>query len=248
MEWSYSRINSFSDCPYGWFLKYILGLPKTPNFYSQYGKFMHTILQKYFNGELKKRELVSYYVSRFEARVTMRPQRDSTYIKYYQDGLDYLSWFSWKPCEVLGVEREVTYLIGGKPARGFIDLEENDGGIILTDHKSADIKPKSTRKKPTKDDIKLDEMFRQLYLYSKAVYKDYGKYPKLLRFNPFRNDEFIEEPFSKTKLEETENWAINQIEVITNNESWYPNIDYFYCNFLCDMRENCEYYKMNRGD
>lgn len=247
MEWSYSRINSFTDCPYAWFLKYIKELPSVQNFYSQYGKFMHHILQRYFKGELRQWELGSYYISKFALQVTMRPQRASTYVKYFKNGLDYLSGFSWPTSKILGVEREIHYKIGNKPAWGFIDLEEQDGGIIVTDHKSAELKQRSNRKKPTQDDALLDEMFRQLYLYSLGIYECYGEYPKKLRFNPFRTGMFVEEQFSLEKLKASVGWADNQITTITYNENWYPKIDYFRCNFLCDQRENCEYYQINRG-
>jgi hypothetical protein len=245
MEWSYSRINSFTDCPYAWFLKYIKELPPVPNFYSQYGKFIHLILQRYFKGELRIWELATYYISNFALQVTMRPQRASTYVKYFKDGLDYLSGFAWQKSQIIGVEREVHYTIGNKPARGFIDLEEKQDGIIITDHKSAELKQRSKRKKPTQDDILLDEMFRQLYLYALAVYEDYGEYPTLLRFNPFRTGLLIEETFDINKLNATVEWATNQIQTITNTEQWHPNIDYFRCNWLCDMRCHCEYYEMN---
>ena len=248
MVWSYSRINSFENCPYGWLLKYIKVLPETSNFYAEYGKFMHHVLQKYFLGELKAGELPGYYISKFVLKVKGRPQKASTYSKYFIDGLNYLTALVPQETNTLGIEREVEFQIGDYPAHGFIDLEESSGGIILTDHKSADIKPKSNRKKPTQADIRLDKMFRQLYLYSLATYKDYGEYPKVLRFNAFRNNLFVEEEFNKDRLDLTVEWAKTQIEKITYNEDWSPNIDYFYCNFLCDMREHCEYYRLNRGD
>jgi hypothetical protein len=91
-------------------------------------------------------------------------------------------------------------------------------------------------------------MFRQLYLYSLPIKNDYGEYPRLLRFNTFRTGGFIEEVFNIDTFHKTEEWAISEIERITLNEDWSANTDYFRCNFLCDVRENCEYYQMNRGD
>lgn len=247
MEWSYSRITAFEDCPYGWFLKYLNDLPQVKNFYSQYGSFMHHILQQYLAGNILEKELATYYTCNFASNVTMRPQKSKTYVDYFKDGLDYLSCLRWPPTKKLGVEREVHFLIGDIPARGFVDLEELDNGIIITDHKSAKIKPKSSRKKPTLNDVHIDEMFRQLYLYSLAIKQDYGEYPKLLRFNTFRTGEFIEETFDINRLEETTEWATNQIKTITKNEAWTANVDYFRCNYLCDMRTNCEYYEANYG-
>lgn len=243
MEWSYSRITSFADCRYGWFLKYLNDSPSVKNFYSEYGTFMHHILQKYLKGELKESDLSSYYICNFATNVTMRPQKSSTYLDYFKDGLDYLSGLKWRATSILGVEREVHYKIGDKPARGFIDLEESDGGIIITDHKSAKLKPRSNRKKPTANDVHIDEMFRQLYLYSLPIKDDYGEYPRLLRFNTFRTGGFIEEVFDLDTLHRTEDWAIAEIEKITNNDDWSANVDFFRCRFLCDQRYNCEYFE-----
>lgn len=245
--WSYSRINSFGDCPYAWFLKYIKLLPSVPNFYSEYGKFMHSILQKYYLGELQAYDLPGYFISEFTTVVKLRPQKSSTYANYFMDGLKYLRGIKPSPLKVLGVEQFVEFDIAGVPACGFIDLVESDGGITITDHKSADIKPKSARKKPTIADQRLDDMFRQLYLYSLAVYEQYGEYPKTLRFNAFRKGLSVQESFSADRLANVVSWAKNQIETITYNTNWHPHIDYFRCNILCDMRENCEYYLINKG-
>lgn len=211
------------------------------NFYAQFGTFMHTILQRYFSGELRRYELTSYYLSNFKLEVTLKPQHASTYDKYFKQGLEYLVGFTWGNSKILGVEQEVSFSILDNTAKGFIDLLEWDDGLIITDHKSADIKPRSTRKKPTLGDIRLDEMFRQLYLYSLAVYEQYGEYPKELRFNTFRNNIFVSEPFKKQKLEAAVSWANDKIEEITTNDDWQPDLDFFRCNYICDMRHQCEW-------
>ena len=246
--WSYSRINSFGECPYGWFLKYIKCLPPVSNFYAEYGKFMHHILQRYFQNTLNRSELTGYYLSNFTLQVKQKPHKGSIYADYFRDGLRYLSEISWPESQKIGVERRVSFKIGPYKALGFIDLVEREDGIVITDHKSAKLKPRSARIKPTKEDIALDGMFRQLYLYALAIKQAYGEYPTRLRFNSFRTGSMIEEPFDEEKLNETVKWAENEIETITYNEEWKPKIDYFRCNYLCDMRENCEYYMMNRGD
>ncbi|MGN1156970.1 MAG: PD-(D/E)XK nuclease family protein, partial [Agathobacter sp.] len=55
MVWSYSRITSYETCPYRFFLTYILKLEKKRLFFSDYGSFIHSIIEKYLNGELKKK-------------------------------------------------------------------------------------------------------------------------------------------------------------------------------------------------
>ena len=57
MTWSYSRVKTFHDCPYRWFLKYIHDCKEVPMFYSSYGSFMHKLLEQYYKGMLSKEEI-----------------------------------------------------------------------------------------------------------------------------------------------------------------------------------------------
>ena len=57
-------------------------------------------------------------------------------------------------------------------------------------------------------------MLIQLYLYAYAVKQKYGKYPKALCFNCFRNNTFNEEPFDEQKCEEAINKITDLIEQI----------------------------------
>ena len=47
MEWSYSRLTAYNQCPYQFKLKYVECNEGEPNFYAQYGSFCHKILEKY---------------------------------------------------------------------------------------------------------------------------------------------------------------------------------------------------------
>ena len=47
MTWSYSRVKSFEDCPYKWFLKYIVGLHGKRMFFADYGTFMHKLMESF---------------------------------------------------------------------------------------------------------------------------------------------------------------------------------------------------------
>lgn len=65
MTWSYSRIKSFEDCPYRWYLKYIRKLKGKEMFFSNYGSFVHKLLERYYKGELTQKQLCSIYLQRF---------------------------------------------------------------------------------------------------------------------------------------------------------------------------------------
>lgn len=69
MVWSYSRIKAFDDCPYRWYLKYIRHLHGKDMFFSDYGSFVHKLIELYFLGEKTRDELCDIYLREFKSRV-----------------------------------------------------------------------------------------------------------------------------------------------------------------------------------
>ena len=220
MVWSYSRIGSFETCPYKFFLKYISRCKETPQFYAEYGSFMHRIIEKYYRGELSKEQMQTEFLTKFSAEVKgARPNRDIV-SKYMKKGSEYLGSFEPFPYEMVDVEMKVEFDVGGNKFIGFIDFlgKDENGEFVVVDNKSRDLKPRSGRKKPTVKDGELDEMLRQLYLYSAAVKEKYGKFPVKLCFNCFKAGTFIEEPFREEAYEEAVEWACKAIENIKNTD------------------------------
>ena len=246
MTFSYSRLSAFDSCRYKWFMKYVFGIPKIgDSFFSSYGTFMHDILAKFYRGEGDADALVSYYLKNYFAQVTGKPQKNTTAINYFNAGLDAISNIQPSDKEVLGVEQEVHWTLGGREYIGYIDLVlRDDDGIIILDHKSRDLKPRTTRKKPTKGDEELSRYLRQLYLYSIPVYEIYGEYPAHLCFNCYRTGVQISERFDMQAFEETKQWATIKANEIEHNDDWSPNMDYFGCKYLCDVKNECEYYRV----
>lgn len=244
MTWSYSRIKAFSDCKYMWFLKYIVESDKKRLYFSDYGKFMHKILEMYLTKVLTKEELVNYYISNFYTEVVGKSPNLKLYQNYFKKGLDYLYTIEFPHKNILSVESEIKFNIGGYPFIGYVDVISDDDGIAITDHKSRDLKPRTTKKKPLKSDLELDEYLKQPYIYSVYIKEHFGKYPKRLEFNCFKAGTYIVEEFDVSRFEDTKKWALYEINRITNNDTWNPNLDFWRCNYLCDVCDSCEYKKM----
>lgn len=121
MVWSHSRVKAFEMCPYGWYLKYICKLPSKELFFSSYGSFVHNLLERYYNGELAKSQLLYKYLSEFKMQVTARAPTPAIFKKYFQDGVSYFKQFQRLPYEVKKVEEELDGEIGGVKFRGIID-------------------------------------------------------------------------------------------------------------------------------
>lgn len=248
MTWSYSRITAYEDCKYKFYLKYIKKQKGVRNFFSDFGSFIHLILQKFYCKELKKEELVSYYLMHFQSEVVGRAPSFKIFQNYFNQGLEYIKNVQYPKEEILGVEKEIHFSLQGKDFVGYIDLlSQSNGDLIITDNKSKALKPRSLRLKPTKTDLELDDYLRQLYIYSIPIKEEFEKYPSKLRFNCFRTQTEIIEPFDEEALEKAKVWALKTIEEITENESWEPSIDPFKCEFICDLHENCEYFTLFRS-
>lgn len=244
MIWSNARIECFQDCPYRWFLTYIRGEKGVPQFYSSYGIFIHKLIEKFYRGEITKEEMRLRFLYDFSNEVRGVRPKESTVVKYIQQGDEYLKSFEPFPFNMMEVEAKMEFELDGIPFVGIIDyIGEKDGDIYIVDNKSRDMKPRSNRKIPTAKDKELDDMLRQLYIYSAAIKQKYGKFPKALCFNCFRTGVFIKEPFDEQKYAETVEWVKKSIEEIKNVDDFYPNVDFFSCQYICNYYNDCCYWQ-----
>lgn len=243
MTFSYSRLSSFDDCRYKWFMKYLLDEKEEETFFASFGKFIHSLLESFYKGKITKDEMLSEYISSYCSKV--KGERPSTNIaeSYFKSGLEYLKSFSPLPYKVLAVEEKSEITLFGHPFVGYPDLICEDGSeIIIVDNKSAALKPRSGKKKPTKNDLEIDKMLRQLYIYAEFVKQKYGKYPEEFIFNCFRVGTLIHEPFVYEKFCETMEWVKNKTNEIRMEEDFPPSIEYFFCKYLCGFHNECVYY------
>lgn len=243
--YSFSRLSAFEQCKYQYYLNYLLPPdqrpPKTSNAFSVYGGFVHSIIEKYANGELAEFELLDKYVDEFDIQVNIDfpPNAYADLRKSYFDGsytyFENFDGFAYLGgTHILGVEQEFTEDFGDFKLRGFIDLILSDQSedIIIVDHKSKkEIKTK-------KDKLHYG---RQPLLYSHYIKSKYGKPPSKMIFNMFRSGSLLEIPYSEAAYQESVQWAKSQIMKIENTSEWTPQPDQFYCSFLCDYRETCQY-------
>lgn len=250
MTWSFSRLEAFYQCPYGWKKRYIDCESGEDNAYAQYGKLCHELHEEYFTYKLTYFELAQEYERRFDEEVT-EPFPYNAYSdlrqSYFEKGLRYFEEFSEEAivgdaAEILGVEKEVRFEIGGRPFVGYIDLLYKDsyGDIVIYDHKSASSKFKKNGE-PTKAFAEKMKMYkRQLYLYSKALI-DQGLHPRWLCWNFFNDQSVYKIPFDFEEYKEAVDWAENTIKMIETEENFDPHEDWYFCHNICNSRHDCEY-------
>lgn len=250
MKWSFSRLNSFYNCPYEWKRKYIDCEYGENGFFGEFGSFCHSLLEGYSKGEISIFEISQKYEDGFNDIVVHdAPPNKFVDIRqsYFDKGLDYFNNIdlNLEKYRVLGTEKKVEFRIMDKPFVGFIDLllkDKKTSEVIILDHKSASLKFKKNGEISKTDDKHFLEFKRQLYLYSIPVIAEYGKVDYLV-WNMFKDQKRIKIKWDKTEYEEAIKWAKDTIRLIENEKEWLPSPDYYYCNYLCSQRNNCCDYK-----
>ena len=250
MTWSFSRLNSFYNCPHEWYERYVMCQKGESGFFGEFGGCCHKVLEKYEKGEISIFEISQEYENLFSQMVVHdAPPNKYVDIKqsYFDKGLEYFDNIDLdlENFEILGVEKEVRFQIAGKDFVGYIDLllkEKSTGKIIILDHKSASIKFLKNGKISKTDQAHVREFIRQLCLYAKTVIEKFGHVDELW-WNLFKDQKWLKLPFSREDYEEAMKWAEDTIKLIENETEYPCNPDYYYCWNLCSQRNNACPYK-----
>ena len=240
--YSFSALTTFEQCKYQYYLNYVmpreLRPPNEENAFSQYGGFVHELLEQCSLGKVASFELCEKYVDEFDIAVTMDfPPNAFADLRssYYNDGYSFLEKYEGFPeYEILGVEQKFTEDFGSFKLRGVIDLilRDKEGNIIIQDWKS---KAKFKNKEEQR------HYGFQTHLYAKHIKSKYGVWPTTLRFYMFRKGNIVDIPFTVAGYEDAVQWAENTINQIRVCEEWVPSCDSFFGTTLCGFRNSCQY-------
>ena len=250
MTWSFSRLNSFYNCPHEWYEKYVSCQKGENGFFGEFGGCCHKVLEKYEKGEISLFEISSEYEKLFSDMVVHdAPPNKYVDIKqsYFNKGMDYFDNIDLdlEKFEILGVEKEVRFKIADKDFVGYIDLllkEKDSGKIIILDHKSASIKFLKNGNVSKADQPHVREFIRQLCLYAIPVLEEYGHVDELW-WNLFKDQNWLKIPFKQEDYDEAIKWAEDTIKLIEGETEFPCNPDAYYCWNLCSQRNNACPYK-----
>lgn len=242
--WSYSRLSSYEQCPYQWYLKYVENRDGDTNWYAQNGSAVHETLEKVARGEINIEDAGSYYLDLTE--YSSEYIKESTREKTENQCLEFFAEYDFdlfRNYEIVGAEEEIDFCIGGYDFHGFIDLHlcDQDGNHIVVDYKSASgtLKKNSEPKKQSEDTW--NGYKKQALIYSIGIKQKYGEYPKSLRWLLFRDQQVVEKVFDHEECKAAVNWALETIHKIESDEEFLPQKNFIMCNQLCDFRRSCEY-------
>lgn len=249
-RYSYSKLSSFHTCPLGYYYTYIEHKKGVGNCFSSYGGFLHSLMERCAKDELSLWDLAATYENEFNEAVpeefpTMKfkPTMDLK-SKYYEEGLNYCSSFKgFYDCKILEVEGRFNTKIDDWDFTGIIDLlyYDKNGKLVIQDYKT---------KGSFKNKTEKAEYFRQLYLYCIHIKEKYGRFPDTLKLEMIRQKgaetadkpyKPIEIPFQREGFVEAIHWARDTVKAIRDCWSYYPNVEEFHCNHICNHREYCPY-------
>lgn len=256
MTWSYSRLSLYEQCPYAFYLQYLCvdehGKPlyKTaPNFYAAYGSFCHNLIMQGLIGEMSLDEVYYHFQDDYDDLTDLFPYDEQTAEKYFLKGLAYFGRDDWidelRGEECLAVEEKLDFKIGDYPFVGYVDLATKDNGLMITDHKSQQSVIGKRGNVLKSKENKLLALKRQMYLYSVPCAETFaGTQPDgqtRLRVNFFNDNHTLIMPWEEQEYKETQEWAVNTIQRIEQDESFEAMNDYFFCHRICQFRPECEF-------
>lgn len=213
---------------------YVDAEDRADNAFAQYGSLFHSLLDRYFRGDIDLFALTDSFEKEFDKSVKEKfPYGDKLREKYYASGISYFSEFDGVPdgFSVICSEKKFTMNCRGYDFTGVIDLVlKDDSGYHIVDHKS---------RSDFKSDAEKHEYFRQLYLYSAYIYRVMGEYPKTLSFNMFRTGKMITIPFNVDDYKEAFDWMMQTIEKIYRDTEFLAVKDTYFCQNICSARNSC---------
>lgn len=246
MTWSFSRLHSWEQCPYAFYLKYIEKREGESNYYASNGKCMHEVFEAILKNKITLDECTTFYADNYEliCETTKQSTMDSTYEKC-MDYLCVIQEIDLGKYEIIGVELKLDFKIEKYKFVGYADLvvrNKENGEVILVDHKQATHFLKKDGS-PLKSQLNNYLSYKkQMYMYCKGLKETLGiKVDKIVWHHFKDNGELTIIPFENKEYEETMRWATDTIEQIKNDREFINKSSFVMCSSLCDYRNDCEY-------
>lgn len=250
MTWSFSRLHSWEQCPYLFYLKYIEKREGESNYFASNGKCMHEVFEAIFKNKITLNECTTFYADNYE--LICEKAKQSTMDSTYEKCMDYLCTIqeiNLEKYEIIGVELKLDFKIGKYKFVGYADLvikNKDSGEIILVDHKQAThfMKKNGT---PLKNQLENFLAYRnQMYIYCKGLKECLNINVDKIVWHHFKdNGELTVIPFVEEEYERTMKWVIETIGKIKKDNAFINKSSYLMCSCLCDYRNDCEYQENN---
>jgi len=227
--WSYSRINTYVQCPKAYEIQYIQGYRGNPNVYSYLGGLIHDIMEKWYNGVYNKSQAILQFEKDYNSHfgIYWFPNdkiRDNWYKAMHNFFIKHEKSSDTGQQEVLCLYKTPK----GNIFRGFIDR--------ITDDTIIDWKTSSMF-----SGKKLLSAGRQLILYKLAVEQECNVNIDKVAWCMMKYNNMKYYDVTPTLINETKEYLDNTVDAIHNNvgKEYECKYEKFFCENLCSVRNRC---------
>ncbi|RKZ22461.1 hypothetical protein DRQ18_02520 [bacterium] len=253
-EFSPTRIDLYFQCPYRFYLEYVLGIREEKEEEELegkgLGKLVHETLQRFYS-EIREgppedgKRLFEIFEELFRrdypvpsGRTLLRKELVKERLRMFVEEEK-----KRKPFKVLMLERSITTQTGRFRIKGVVDrVDEEDGRFVVIDYKTGyQVKTPLSFTPDDREDLRNGKRSVQLdtYLYLLSKRGEVDPDRTEVRFYSFRENKYLEKRFtkygSKREVELFEGFLISVLEeIVDENNPFEPN----YESNLCD---SCPY-------
>ena len=258
VKYSYSRLTCYEQCPYQYFLRYILGEDTESNIYTLAGTTAHNVIEDLQLRKINNDEAVRKFKDEMELHSILGFEftSEKTETNFNDSVIHFIENF--KPFEnKVEVEKYFEADFNGKKVVGYIDLlvHNDDGTISIIDLKTSSKYSKKA----------IEEHSNQLLIYAIAMQQqgytvrdvswNMLKYAmiegkrgqKMVQRNELLTDEFedayVYYPLTQDNIDRCKEWVTHTINEIESKDSlfdeWERKSNQFYCCNLCSFKDKC---------
>ncbi len=246
LTWSYSSMNLFENCPYGFKLTYIDRKKRVSNIFAEIGSATHAVFEDYFNDEAEIFELEDLFRKKYEYYVKSPVPKNLLKFNYEDKTIELISKYfrtieinrdNYEPLCIEGKAEYKIYNVSIVVKPDLIVRRKSDNKVILYDYKTS----KYDKEKHSGyayqcslykhiweqvSGIHVDEM---AIIYVKELTKKRGEEPKNGKIVPLEYDEKVMDRF------------LYDISSIIAERDWKPKLEQFQCENICSVRNSCRY-------
>jgi DNA helicase-2/ATP-dependent DNA helicase PcrA len=235
---SYGQISDYLDCPTRYRYAHVIRIPTPASHQMAYGRALHAAVQAYHRRQLAgqpatREELHAELDAAWESVGFLTRQHEEARKQAAHEALDRF-WEDQQadPARPVAVEQEFSVLLGRDRVRGRYDRvdRDEDGRVVITDYKSADVRDPSTAGRRARESL-------QLSIYALAYEAQHGRPPDELALH------FLESGIVGRATPTPKRLAKATEQVTTVSEGiragdFAPNPSPMRCG-LCPFREIC---------
>lgn len=243
MRYSYSSATSYETCPGGFKLAYIDAEERDFNAFSDFGNFVHKILEMYFKDEIEIEDMPEYYSDNYgeSVKTPFPPYPAGMSENYFNAGLEFFKNFKFdkNDYDIIFIEDFINAVYHGVSLTVKPDLilrDKKTGKYLLVDYKTAKIKSGKS------GIAQLNEYKRQFLLYTQFLWweRDINISKIIIWFIRDQKEVIID--VDPNEAIETVQWFEETVDKIKKEENWNFNNtkeNLFFCQNICSMRSIC---------